>query len=44
MRLAIIGRALSWHRALAGIPPHHQGEWAGNVGGWLMDLLEPDLV
>jgi hypothetical protein len=44
MRLAIIGRALSWHRALTGISPHDQGEWAGNVGGWLMDLLEPDLV
>ena len=44
MRLAIIGRALSWHRALAGIPPHDHGEWSGNVGGWLMELFEPDLV
>jgi hypothetical protein len=44
MRLAIIGRAMSWHRALSGIPPDDQGEWAGNVGGWLMDLFEPKLV
>jgi hypothetical protein len=44
MRLAIIGRALSWHRALAGIPPHDYGEWSGNVGGWLMELFEPDQV
>ena len=43
-RLAIIGRALSWHRALTGIPQRDHGEWAGNVGGWLMDLFEPDLV
>jgi hypothetical protein len=44
MRLAIIGRALSWHRALTEIPPRDHGEWAGNVAGWLLDLLEPELV
>ena len=44
MRLAIIGRAMSWQRALAGIPPMDHGEWAGNVGGWLMDLFEENLV
>jgi aminoglycoside phosphotransferase (APT) family kinase protein len=44
MRLASICRALSWHRALAGIPPHDHGEWSGNVGGWLIELLEPNLV
>jgi hypothetical protein len=44
MRLAIVGRALSWHRALAGIPAHEHGEWAGNVSGWLMELFEPNLV
>ena len=44
MRVAIIGRALSWHRALTGIPPDDHGEWAGNVGGWLLELFEPNLV
>ena len=44
MRLAIIGRAMSWQRALTGIPPQDHGEWAGNVGGWLMDLFEANLV
>jgi aminoglycoside phosphotransferase (APT) family kinase protein len=44
MRLAIIGRAMSWHRALTGIPPRDHGEWSGNVGGWLMELFEQSLV
>jgi hypothetical protein len=41
MRVAIVGRALSWRSALAGIPPEEHGPWAGNVGGWLLDLFEP---
>jgi len=41
MRVAIVGRALSWRDALAGIPPEEHGPWAGNVGGWLLDLFEP---
>jgi len=40
-RVAIVGRALSWRGALAGIPPEEHGPWAGNVGGWLLDLFEP---
>ena len=41
MRVAIVGRALSWQRALTGIPPDDLGEWSGNVGGWLLELFEP---
>jgi hypothetical protein len=41
MRVAIAGRALSWKGALSGIPPHDHGAWAGNVGGWLLELFEP---
>jgi Phosphotransferase enzyme family len=41
IRVAIVGRALSWRGALAGIPPDDHGEWTGNVGGWLMELFEP---
>jgi hypothetical protein len=44
MRTAIVGRSLSWKRALTGVPPRDHGEWAGNVGGWLMDLFEEKLV
>jgi len=44
MRVAIVGRSLSWQRALRGIPMEDRGEWAGTVGGWLMDLFEPNLV
>lgn len=44
VRLAIIGRAASWHRALTGVPPADRGEWAGHPGGWLMELFEPSLV
>jgi hypothetical protein len=44
MRLAIIGRAFSWHRALTGIPLDDQGEWAGAPAAWLMDLFEAELV
>jgi hypothetical protein len=41
MRVAIVGRALSWQRSLAGIPLSDHGEWTGNVGGWLLELFEP---
>ena len=41
MRVAIVGRALSWKGALTGIPPDDHGEWSGNVGGWLLELFEP---
>jgi hypothetical protein len=44
MRLAIVGRAFSWHRALTGIPVDDQGEWAGAPAAWLMDLFEAELV
>ena len=40
-RVAIVGRALSWQRGLLGVPPHDRGEWAGNIGGWLLELFEP---
>ena len=40
MRIAIVGRALSWRGALSGIPPDDHGEWTGNVGGWLLELFE----
>lgn len=41
MRVAIVGRSLSWQGALAGVPPRDHGPWAGYVGGWLMALFEP---
>jgi hypothetical protein len=41
MRIAIVGRSLSWQGALSGIPPRDHGPWAGYVGGWLMELFEP---
>ena len=41
MRVAIVGRALSWQRSFAGIPANDHGEWTGNVGGWLLELFEP---
>jgi len=44
MRVAIVGRSLSWKRALSGIPTGDRGEWGDAVGGWLMDLFEPSLV
>jgi hypothetical protein len=40
-RVAIVGRALAWRRALTGIPTGDHGAWAGNVGGWLLELFEP---
>jgi hypothetical protein len=42
MRVAIVGRSLSWKGALTGIPPHDHGPWSGYAGGWLMELFEPD--
>lgn len=44
MRLAIVGRAASWHRALTGVPSADRGEWSGHPAGWLMELFEPSLV
>jgi hypothetical protein len=44
MRVAIVGRSLSWKRALQGIPMDDRGEWADSIGGWLMDLFQPNLV
>lgn len=44
MRTAIVGRSLSWQRALSGIPLDERGEWGDAVGGWLLDLFEPNLV
>lgn len=41
MRVAIVGRALSWQRALTDIPADQHGEWAGVVGEWLLELFEP---
>lgn len=41
MRVAIVGRALSWRRALAGIPADDHGEWSGAIGDWLLELFEP---
>jgi hypothetical protein len=41
MRVAIVGRSLSWKDALSGIPPEEHGPWTDNVGGWLLDLFEP---
>jgi hypothetical protein len=41
MRVAMVGRALSWQRGLRGVPLDDHGEWRGNVGGWLMELFEP---
>lgn len=40
-RVAMLGRALSWQRSLVGVPPDDRGAWAGNVGGWLLELFEP---
>lgn len=46
MRVAIVGRSLSWKRALGGIPMDDRGEWADAVG-WLADgaiRAEPRLI
>jgi hypothetical protein len=44
MRVAIVGRSLSWKRGLQDIPMDDRGEWADGIGGWLMELFEPNLV
>jgi hypothetical protein len=44
MRVAIVGRSLSWKRGLQGVPMDDRGEWADGIGGWLLDLFEPNLV
>jgi hypothetical protein len=44
LRVATIGRALAWQRALGGVPPEGQGEFGGAVRDWLLELFEPDLT
>jgi hypothetical protein len=44
LRVATIGRALAWQRALSGVPPDQHGEFAGAVRDWLLELFEPDLT
>lgn len=41
-RLAKIGRALAWQRALAGATGTERATYAGFVPGWLRDLLDTD--
>jgi hypothetical protein len=41
VRVAIVGRALSWRRSRTGFPAVDHGQWSGNVGGWLIELFEP---
>ena len=43
-RLAKIGRALSWRRALIGGTAEEIAPWRDGVPGWLTELLEPDLI
>jgi hypothetical protein len=42
-RVAKVGRAVGWQRALRAVPPAEQGEDAEAVPGWLEELLEPDV-
>jgi hypothetical protein len=44
IRVATVGRALAWQRALAGVPPHRHGDYAGAVADWLLELSEPNLI
>jgi hypothetical protein len=39
----IVGRSLSWRRALAAAGPADLAEFGDAVGGWLQELLEPRL-
>lgn len=39
-RVGIVGRALSWQRALVDVPLVQRGEFADGPGGWLTELLE----
>ncbi len=42
VRVAPVGRALAWQRALAGLPAAALDGYAAAVPGWLAELLEPD--
>ncbi len=42
VRVATVGRALAWQRALSGIPRQELGEDAEAVPGWLLESLAPD--
>jgi hypothetical protein len=42
-RVAKVGRALAWQRALGAVPVHERGEHAEAVPGWVEELLEPDV-
>jgi len=44
MRLAKVGRALSWRRALIGGTAEEIAPWRDGVPGWLTELFEPDLT
>jgi hypothetical protein len=39
-RVATVGRAASWRRALSGVRPDQRGEHAGAVPGWLAELVD----
>lgn len=43
-RLAKVGRALSWRRALIGGTAAEIAPWRDGVPGWLTELFEPDLI
>jgi len=43
-RLAKVGRALSWRRALIGGTAGEIAPWRDGVPGWLTELFEPDLI
>jgi hypothetical protein len=43
-RLAKVGRALSWRRALIGGTAEEIAPWRDGVPGWLTELFEPDLI
>jgi hypothetical protein len=43
VRVAKVGRALSYQRALCSIAPADRGEDGRSIGGWLGELLEPDV-
>lgn len=42
VRVATVGRALAWQRALSGIPRRELGEDSEAVPGWLRESLVPD--
>jgi Ser/Thr protein kinase RdoA (MazF antagonist) len=44
IRIAIPGRSLSYQRALCTVPFGDRGEDSDAVGGWLNELLAPDLL